>query len=132
LTAARNKGVSLIDAASGRNGLVLSTGFAERLAEETVAIQQVPLSPDQISDLFAYYENQLTAALSIVETSKCQSDPGDLAVLVEAMLAAGALEISETIDDRVALGIVTDLILARLVWFRDGPASHYAIAVVTD
>lgn len=125
--AAQKEGKPISVTAGETGGLTLSTGFARALADHLAEANEAPLSDDEVSSLFGFYEAQLGAALFVADHQACRADPGDLGRIVEIMEQAGALEMAESVDDRVSLGMAADMAMGRLLWQREVPAEHYGV-----
>lgn len=125
--AAQGEGKSISVTAGETAGMTLSTGFARALAEHIAEAKQAMLSDDEVSSLFGFYEAQLEAALLVADHQACRADPCDIGQLVEIMEQSGALELAETADDRVGLGMAADIAMGRLLWGRAGPPNHYGV-----
>lgn len=125
--AAQSEGKSISVAAGETGGMTLSSGFARALADHIAEVNHASLSDDEVSSLFGFYEAQLEAALLVADHQVCRADPGDIGRLVEIMEQSGALEMAESVDDHVGLGMAADIAMGRLLWGRVGPANHYGV-----
>lgn len=112
-------------------GMGLSTEFAHGLIAVIEADFGQGVDDQQKEGALAYFEAFLESALIVVDAPDLTDDPGDISRFLSVASDTMAVEEARTIDDRMALSIIADLIMAKLNWMRSGPSSSYGF-VQTD
>ncbi|MNI63490.1 hypothetical protein D3C73_1188640 [compost metagenome] len=103
----------------------LSTEFAHGLIAVIEADFGQGVDDQQKEGALAYFEAFLESALIVVDAPDLADDPGDISRFLSVASDTMAVEEARTIDDRVALSIIADLIMAKLNWMRSRPSSSY-------
>ena len=119
------EGRSANTAADDATSVALSTEFGRALISILEEFDGEPLTQNQSSDVFAAYNDYLLAALKLVDDRSLKTDPNDLSVFITLLDGTLPLTHAETTDDRMALSIISDLVMAKLNWQRPGPSSSY-------